>query len=502
MHAPGVNLLALERSTDAGLLREEQPMRNFVLRRPARWALPALFGSGVALSVGLLASPARAASLEQESGWDNAGMPGDITMHAYVPDVVAESPPIVVLIHYCGGTAGAVFGQAQGGGLVSAADTHGFLIIAPSSGRCWDVVSNKTRTRDGQGDSHAIRTMVTHAVDELGGNPDRVYVTGDSSGGMMTELLLGLYPDVFQGGSAMAGMPAACRGDSEQGEGGGYSGACAGGNVDRTPEEWGNIARSLHPGFTGRHPRVQIFHGDADDIIFFKNHTEAIEQWTNVLELSASPSETENLTLGSHQGLRETWTGPCGLPALEAFTSFEGDHGPSDALFLADHIVPFLGLDEPGLVDPYVAACESLGTGGSGSGGAGAGGSGGAGTGGTAGVGGAPGSGGHSSSSGGSPGTGGTNPAGGGSSASGGAPGGPASGGMTSTGGEGGSGAGAPSSGCNWRGGQPATGSTWGWPAGAPWASLCALLGLRLARRRRHARSRPLTSIATKSPAR
>jgi len=473
-------------------------MRRILPRKDRCWVRPALCSPSVLLGLSLLGLPARAASLQPVGDWNNAGMPGDITMHAYVPDAVATDPPIVVLIHYCGGTAGAVFGQAQGGGLVAAADTHGFVIIAPSSGRCWDVVSNKTRTRDGQGDSHAIRTMVAHAIDELGGNPDRVYVTGDSSGGMMTELLLGLYPDVFQGGSAMAGMPAGCRGDAEQGDGGGYSGACAGGNVDRTPAEWGAIVESFYPGFAGRRPRVQIFHGDADDIISFANHTEAIDQWTHVLELATSPTESEELTLGMHPGLRQTWIGPCGLPALEAFTSLEGDHGPSDALFLAEHIVPFLGLDAPGLVDPYVVACESAGSGsgGSGNGGESAGGSGGASTGGTAGAvgtGGTAGVGGQSASSGGTRGDGGgASSASGGSAASGGAPGGAA------TGGAGGSVSGASSSGCSWQGGRAGEQRSMWWTSdGAPWISFLALVLARLVRRRRPS-AQALTSTATR----
>ena len=129
----------------------------------------------------------RAASLQQVSNWGVSGLPADVTMSIYLPDRVATNPPVLALIHYCGGTASAVFGQAQGGGIVSAADQYGFIIVVPSSGRCWDVQSNKTWTRDGGGDSHAIRQMVRYAIDNRNGNPDRVYATGDSSGGMMTE---------------------------------------------------------------------------------------------------------------------------------------------------------------------------------------------------------------------------------------------------------------------------------------------------------------------------
>lgn len=64
-----------------------------------------------------------------------------------------------------------------------------------------------------------------------------------------------------------------------------------------------------------------------------------------------------------------------------------GDHGPSDALFDAKFVIPFLGLDDTGLVDPEVAKCKHPGNGGSG----GMGGMGGMGSGGAGGMGGAQG---------------------------------------------------------------------------------------------------------------
>jgi poly(hydroxyalkanoate) depolymerase family esterase len=311
-------------------------------------------------------------------------------MFIYVPNNVAANPPILTLIHYCGGTASAVFGQAQGGGIVSGADQYGFIMVVPSSGRCWDVQSNKTWARDGGGDSHAIRLMVKHAIDSYKGNADRVYATGDSSGGMMTELLLAVYPDIFKGGAAFAGMPAGCRGANESGNGGGYSGACAGGSVTHTAQEWGDVARKLDPGYTGHRPRVQLFHGDADTTIRYQNFTEAIEEWTNVLGLSTSPtSMATGVTLGNHQSTRQSWRNACGFVVLDGFTSLGGDHGPSDALFKAEYVIPFLGLDKPGAVDPEVQQCGVgdaggagglAGAGGRGGNASGGGGSGGAGT--------------------------------------------------------------------------------------------------------------------------
>jgi acetylxylan esterase len=378
----------------------------------------------------LTALPGQAASLQAVADWKGgvSGLPADVTMKIYVPDKVAAKPPVLLVVHYCGGTADAVFGQAQGGGIVKAADQYGFILVFPSSGRCWDIVSNKTRTRDGGGDSHAIKQMVLYAISQHGANADRLYSTGDSSGGMMTELLLALYPDLFKAGSAMAGMPAGCGATTTNP--GGYDNACAGGNVMHTPEEWGDIVRSMYPGYTGHRPRVQLFHGTHDEAqyggyISFKNHLEAIEQWSNVLGLSSAPTTTQTgLTLGTHQATRETWTTACGYPLLDAFTSIEGDHGPSDALFLAQHLIPFFGLDQTGPLDPEVEKCAGGAGGAGGVGGVGGGGSAGQSAGGRGGASGGVGGGAGSAGAvdpGGSAGRGGAPAAGGGSSGSGGA---------------------------------------------------------------------------------
>lgn len=291
-------------------------------------------------------------------------------MYAYVPGKVAAKPPLLTVIHYCGGSAQAAFSQAKGGGLVAAADKYGFILILPSNanaagqnGRCWDVSSKKAQTRDGGGDTHAIAQMVKYALTQYHANTERVYCSGNSSGGMTTQLMLALYPDVYKAGSAFAGVPAGC---SNAFDGAGLCGSGA-----QTAQQWGDRVRAMNPGYTGHRPRVQLFHGDADDTIKFPNHGEAIKEWTNVLGLTASPDMTDmNVSLGNHQATRQRWKNQCGFVTLDAFTSIGGDHGPSDALFEADYVVPFLGLDDTGEVDPEVKQCRGAG-GSSGAGGAG-----------------------------------------------------------------------------------------------------------------------------------
>src|SRR4029453_2925426 len=147
----------------------------------------------------------------------------------------------------------------------------------------------------------------------------------------------------------LAGMAAGCRGANESGTSMGYSGACAGGNVTHTALEWGDIVRKMNPGYAGHRARVQLFHGDPDATIRYPNFTEAIKEWTTVLGVTTAPTTTTmNVPLGNHQATRQQWQNACGYPVLDGFTSIGGDHGPSDALFKAQYVIPFLGLDKTG----------------------------------------------------------------------------------------------------------------------------------------------------------
>src|SRR6185295_17557031 len=81
--------------------------------------------------------PASAASLQEVTGFGTN--PSNTKMFLYVPDKVAQNPPILVAVHYCGGSAMAYF---TGTGYRGRADQYGFSVIYPqttSSDGCFDV---------------------------------------------------------------------------------------------------------------------------------------------------------------------------------------------------------------------------------------------------------------------------------------------------------------------------------------------------------------------------
>jgi len=240
-----------------------------------------------------LAQPASAASLVEVTGFGTN--PSSLRMHLYVPDRVQARPGILVAVHYCTGTGPAYFSGTQ---FAQQADQYGFIVIYPSatrSGQCFDVYSPQALRRDGGSDPVGIRSMVSYVQQRYNADPNRVFAAGTSSGAMMTNVLLGVYPDVFKAGAAFAGVPFACFATTD---GSTWNSQCANGQITRTPQAWGDLVRNAYPGYTGARPRMQLWHGTNDETLRYPNFGEEIKQWTNVHGLSQTATSTDTPASG------------------------------------------------------------------------------------------------------------------------------------------------------------------------------------------------------------
>jgi len=253
--------------------------------------MPHLRRSAIPLLVALAlmsAAPARAASLVEVTGFGSN--PTGLRMFLYVPDTVAARPAVVVALHFCTGSGPVFFSGTEFRAL---ADQLGFIVIYPSatrSGSCFDVSTPQSLTHNGSSDPAGIVSMVRWVLQNRNGDPARVYATGASSGAMMTNVLLGDYPDVFRAGAAFMGVPFACFATTD---GSMWNSTCANGNTIKTAQQWGDLVRGAFPGFNGARPRMQVWHGTNDTTLRFPNFGEEIKQWTNVLGVSQTPAFTD-----------------------------------------------------------------------------------------------------------------------------------------------------------------------------------------------------------------
>lgn len=325
------------------------------------------------LSLALLAAlPARGASLQKvdKGEWGVDGLPSYVNLYIYVPDTLAARPPIVVAPHHCQGTGPGTFSEMSS--LVSIANTSGFIMIFPEATgqNCWDAGSTRSLKHDGGGDTGAIVQMVKYTLAAYDGDPGRVYAVGGSSGGIMTEALLGVYPDVFMAGVSLMGVPCGCWAEGYNdvtgtGSTAQWSGPCGGGNVTKTGQQWGDLVRSYYPGYTGHRPRLQHWHGTDDTILSYKNMAEDIKEWTNLLGLNETPSGTDTPRAGT---TRQFWESSCGYTVYEAFSMDGVGHAVP---FDGPAVAAYFGLDKASDQDPETAACPGAVPGGVDTGGAG-----------------------------------------------------------------------------------------------------------------------------------
>ncbi|KFY46399.1 hypothetical protein V495_02510 [Pseudogymnoascus sp. VKM F-4514 (FW-929)] len=207
-------------------------------------------------------------------------------MYIYVPDNVAANPAVIVALHGCGGTASQWFSGTE---LPSHADQSGFILIypeTPNMSNCWDVNNPDSLTHGAGGDSLGIVNMVTYAIQTYQADQARIFVMGFSSGGMMTNVLAGTYPDVFTAGSANSGAADACFAGAPGATPSSSNQTCAQGQIQHTPAEWGDFVRNSYPEYTGPRTRMMIWHGLDDTLVVPECARQALDQWSNVLGVS------------------------------------------------------------------------------------------------------------------------------------------------------------------------------------------------------------------------
>jgi len=301
----------------------------------------AVLGGLLLLAAGVAFAPsAAAASLEEVN--DFGDNPGNLRMHLYAPDSLQDEPPILVAMHGCGGSGP---GFHSGSEFASLADQYGFVVVYPTATKqtamsnCFDVWSEASKRRGGGSDPASIVSMVDYARQRYGGDPDRIYVTGSSSGGMETQALLALYPDVFAAGAAFMGVPFDCF--ANEADFPPQTSRCVSGSMDRTPQDWGDAVRAAYPGYDGPRPPVQLWHGDQDFLVPYQLLGEATEQWTNVFGLGPNPTSTDQPQPGWN---RESFADASGTVLVESITAVGAGHSlPSGGM--ARLAIEFFGLD-------------------------------------------------------------------------------------------------------------------------------------------------------------
>jgi poly(hydroxyalkanoate) depolymerase family esterase len=187
----------------------------------------------------------------------------------------------------------------------------------------------------GQGEALSIKQMVDAMKAAHGSDPARVFVTGMSAGGFMTEVMMATYPDVFAGGAVNAGGPYACATSLLA------TTACQQGNVARTPQQWGDLVRNAFPGHAGPFPRLVAFHGSSDFTVAAADLQQSVDQWSNVLGIDGVADLSETFRTSTHRVFRDA----SGRAMIETFLLAGVGHALS--------VDPGTGVDQGGATGAF-----------------------------------------------------------------------------------------------------------------------------------------------------
>ncbi len=221
--------------------------------------------------------------------------PGALEMRVHAP-ASGSASAVVVALHGCTQTASAY----ASAGWNELADEAGLVIVYPQQTsannfqRCfrwWDAA----HTKRGAGEAASIAAMVEHAKKTYGAS--RAFVTGLSAGGAMTAVMLAAYPDLFEAGAVMAGLPYGCAATQNEAY------ACMSPGKDKAPSDWSALLPEAARGASA--PRVSIWHGEADYTVRPANAEALVRQWTRANGVDATPTSTETVGPATHDVFRD-----------------------------------------------------------------------------------------------------------------------------------------------------------------------------------------------------
>jgi len=244
--------------------------------------------------------------------------PGSLSASTYIPKNFPKNGPLVVVLH---GSTQSAESYDMGSGWSTLADECGIALLFPGQRQINNLISSFNWFKSG--DSHrgggeplSIRQMIRKVVDDHAVDPSRVFITGMSSGGAMTSVMLATYPEVFAGGAIIAGLPYRSANSLPEAifRMNGY-----GGPSDHTLNA---LVRGASK-FSGRWPTISVWHGEDDTTVDDSNADAIVRQWQKIHKVEGPPTRQESV-----DGFpRQVWCNAKGRAVIEKYSIGKMDHG-------------------------------------------------------------------------------------------------------------------------------------------------------------------------------
>ena len=114
----------------------------------------------------------------------------------------------------------------------------------------------------------------------------------------MTNVMCAVYPDLIAAGSGYSGLAAGCLAGSPGSSPTSADQACAQGKVSKTGAQWASLVKGMYPGFNGTYPKLQVWHGTADNYVSYSNLAEINKEWSTVMDQPFTKNVTNSVQSG------------------------------------------------------------------------------------------------------------------------------------------------------------------------------------------------------------
>ncbi|PIL22239.1 LpqC, poly [Puniceibacterium antarcticum] len=244
--------------------------------------------------------------------------PGSLSADIYIPKNFPKNGPLVVVLH---GSTQSAESYDIGSGWSTLADECGIALLFPGQRKTnnsigsfnWFKLGDSHR---GGGEPLSIRQMIKQVIDDHGIDPSRVFITGMSSGGAMTSVMLATYPEVFAGGAIIAGLPYRSANTLMQAM---FRMKGYGSPSDR---KLNALVRGASK-FSGPWPTISVWHGDSDATVDNSNASSIVRQWQKIHKVEGPPTRVEMV-----DGYpREVWCDADGRVVIEQYIIGKMGHG-------------------------------------------------------------------------------------------------------------------------------------------------------------------------------
>jgi poly(hydroxyalkanoate) depolymerase family esterase len=244
--------------------------------------------------------------------------PGSLSADIYIPENFPKNGPLVVVLH---GSTQSADSYNVGSGWSTLADECGIALLFPGQRLTNNLLGSFNWFESGDihrdgGEPLSIAQMIKQVVDDHSVDPSRIFITGMSSGGAMTAVMLATYPEVFAGGAIIAGLPYRSADNLMEAF---FRMKGYGSPSDRKLDA---LVRGASE-FDGPWPTISVWHGGSDTTVDSSNAGDIVGQWQKIHNVEGPPTRVE--TVDSIP--RKVWCDADGRVVIEEYIIEAMGHG-------------------------------------------------------------------------------------------------------------------------------------------------------------------------------